>query len=163
MTLDPFWEDVNAGLVPRRALSLKQPWAWAVLHAGKNIENRTWWTDFRGDFWIASSAQVSHAYYDDAAARIYALTGLHPPHHHKVEHGVILGRAKVVACIWPGGTSIGPGSPPHPLHPQRWHFLDQYGYVLEDVRAVAKPVPCKGRQQWWTVPLDVLDQLRSAC
>jgi hypothetical protein len=25
-----------------RALSVQQPWAWAILHAGKNIENRKW-------------------------------------------------------------------------------------------------------------------------
>jgi len=31
-----------------KALSIKQPWAWAILHAGKDIENRTWKTDYRG-------------------------------------------------------------------------------------------------------------------
>ena len=25
-----------------RALTLKQPWAWAISHAGKDVENRTW-------------------------------------------------------------------------------------------------------------------------
>jgi len=25
-----------------KALTLKQPWAWAVAHAGKDVENRTW-------------------------------------------------------------------------------------------------------------------------
>ena len=25
-----------------KALSLRQPWAWAVVHAGKSIENRRW-------------------------------------------------------------------------------------------------------------------------
>jgi len=24
------------------AFSIRQPWAWAILHAGKDIENRTW-------------------------------------------------------------------------------------------------------------------------
>ncbi len=23
-------------------ISIKQPWAWAILHAGKDVENRTW-------------------------------------------------------------------------------------------------------------------------
>lgn len=26
------------------ALSIRQPWAWAILHAGKDIENRDWHT-----------------------------------------------------------------------------------------------------------------------
>ena len=25
-----------------RGLTLHQPWAWAIAHAGKNVENRTW-------------------------------------------------------------------------------------------------------------------------
>ena len=24
------------------AISVRQPWAWAILHAGKDVENRTW-------------------------------------------------------------------------------------------------------------------------
>lgn len=28
--------------VPTLALSVRQPWAWAIIHAGKDIENRTW-------------------------------------------------------------------------------------------------------------------------
>jgi hypothetical protein len=27
--------------LPRLALSVRQPWAWAIIHAGKDIENRT--------------------------------------------------------------------------------------------------------------------------
>jgi hypothetical protein len=32
------------------ALSIRQPWAWLICHAGKNIENRPWRTQFRGRF-----------------------------------------------------------------------------------------------------------------
>jgi len=31
-----------------KAISLWQPWAWAILHAGKDVENRTWPTHHRG-------------------------------------------------------------------------------------------------------------------
>ena len=27
-----------------KALTIKQPWAWAIIHAGKDIENRDWVT-----------------------------------------------------------------------------------------------------------------------
>lgn len=30
------------------ALSIRQPWAWHILHSGKDIENRDWPTKFRG-------------------------------------------------------------------------------------------------------------------
>lgn len=32
----------DAPLRPRLALSVRQPWAWAIIHAGKDIENRSW-------------------------------------------------------------------------------------------------------------------------
>lgn len=25
-----------------KVLTVRQPWAWAIFHAGKNVENRTW-------------------------------------------------------------------------------------------------------------------------
>ena len=28
-----------------KAISIHQPWAWAIFHAGKNFENRTWTTN----------------------------------------------------------------------------------------------------------------------
>jgi hypothetical protein len=31
-----------------RALSIRPPWAWAIAHADKRIENRTWSTRYRG-------------------------------------------------------------------------------------------------------------------
>ena len=34
--------------LPRLALSVRQPWAWAIIYAGKDIENRTWRAVNRG-------------------------------------------------------------------------------------------------------------------
>mgnify|MGYP006363525131 CR=1 FL=1 len=31
-----------------KALSIRAPWWWAILYAGKDIENREWATRFRG-------------------------------------------------------------------------------------------------------------------
>jgi len=38
-----------------KALSIRQPWAWAIIHAGKDIENRTWKTNYRGPLLIHAS------------------------------------------------------------------------------------------------------------
>lgn len=35
-----------------RCLSVRQPWAWAICSGQKNIENRTWGTDYRGQIAI---------------------------------------------------------------------------------------------------------------
>lgn len=31
-----------------KVLSVRQPWAWAIIHGGKDIENRNWKTNYRG-------------------------------------------------------------------------------------------------------------------
>lgn len=40
-----------------KALSIKQPWASLIAHGIKNIENRTWKTNFRGKIYIHASAK----------------------------------------------------------------------------------------------------------
>jgi len=40
-----------------KALSIKQPWAWAIDDGHKTIETRTWPTKYRGDLVIVSSLQ----------------------------------------------------------------------------------------------------------
>ena len=41
-----------------KALSARQPWAWAIIHAGKDIENRTWNTHLRGTFAVHASGNL---------------------------------------------------------------------------------------------------------
>lgn len=42
-----------------KALSIKQPWASLIAHGIKDIENRTWKTNFRGRIYIHASAKVT--------------------------------------------------------------------------------------------------------
>ena len=35
-----------------KALSIRAPWWFAILHFGKDIENRTWATNFRGTVYL---------------------------------------------------------------------------------------------------------------
>lgn len=41
-----------------KALSIKQPWASLIAHGIKDIENRTWKTNFRGRIYIHASAKI---------------------------------------------------------------------------------------------------------
>ena len=38
-----------------KAISLHQPWASMIQQGSKNIETRTWYTDYRGDLLICST------------------------------------------------------------------------------------------------------------
>lgn len=40
-----------------RVLSVQPPWAWSIMFAGKDIENRSWKTPFRGRFLIHASSK----------------------------------------------------------------------------------------------------------
>ena len=39
-----------------QCLAIRQPWAWAVCIGAKDIENRTWATEYRGPLAIQASA-----------------------------------------------------------------------------------------------------------
>jgi hypothetical protein len=39
-----------------KILCVRQPWAWAIIYARKNIENRSWATTYRGSLLIAAGA-----------------------------------------------------------------------------------------------------------
>jgi hypothetical protein len=43
-----------------KAMSIKQPWVHAILHEGKDIENRSWQRSFRGWVVIHASAKPLH-------------------------------------------------------------------------------------------------------
>lgn len=42
-----------------KAVSIKQPWASLIAHGIKDIENRTWKTNFRGKIYIHASAKLA--------------------------------------------------------------------------------------------------------
>jgi hypothetical protein len=128
-----------------RALSLTQPWAWLVVHGGKDIENRRWNTKHRGAFLIHAAKGMKAADYD--AARRYAeiVNGYEFAHDmplpEQLERGGIIGAANLYTVI-------------HPLRPIEmpmrlpWHMPEQFGFVLGDTRAIPF-LPCKGALGFW--------------
>ena len=47
------------GAAPSLVISVRQPWAWLIMNAGKDIENRTWRTDVRGRVLIHAAKGVT--------------------------------------------------------------------------------------------------------
>lgn len=131
--------------LPTKALSLKQPWVWAVLN-GKDIENRKWNTYFRGSFWIHASGTMSRRYYLEAKEFIEE-RGLVVPAPSELPRSGIIGRATLDWVI------------PKMANPSRkWHMSDQYGFVLTNIVEVPF-TPCLGALNFWDVPKEVLDKL----
>lgn len=42
-----------------KALTVRQPWAWAIVFGGKDVENRTWLPKYRGPLAIHAAAAAS--------------------------------------------------------------------------------------------------------
>ena len=54
-----------------KALTIKQPWAYLIIHGGKDIENRTWRTKYRGRILI-HAAKADDKKSKDADAEVEA-------------------------------------------------------------------------------------------
>ena len=88
------------------ALSIRQPWCHYILHDGKDIENRTWPTRFRGQVLIhASKTPEDAAYCRQIGAPL----------------GGIVGIMNIVDCVTESSSD--------------W-FCGPYGFVIEDARSL---------------------------
>ena len=106
-----------------KALSIRQPWAWLIIHAGKDVENRSWKTKFRGRFLIHASKTIDRPAYDHYSL-FYDL-----PDITDLETGGIVGQSEIIDCVTDSDSD--------------W-FSGPYGFVLQN----SKPLifsPCRGR------------------
>lgn len=115
---------------PKRALSIRQPWTWAILYAGKRVENRSWPTCYRGPIYLHAGMQVDWDSLDDLELVIRRVPGPRPPAY----RGALVGTADLVACVRPD--EVDPDQVSWAVGP--WCF------VLENVRALAAPIPMHG-------------------
>src|SRR5262245_12286518 len=112
-----------------KAISVRQPWAWAITFAGKDIENRNWPTRYRGPVLIHAAKGMTrdededclHALRDISRVRPFP-TGLALPAFEELDRGGIIGYAEITDCISRSGSP--------------W-FAGSYGFVL----ANPQPLP----------------------
>lgn len=153
---------------PTTALSLTNPWPWAILGPlEKRIENRVWRTHFRGRFFLHAAKGCRASDYDFAIAWMKTAgvnpLGLAPPSLKEIPRGGIVGIATLVGVIEPvmGKRASQLGSQvtidtrafktSAGTLDLRWHMPEQYGFVLEDVVPTTF-VPCSGALGFWRVP-----------
>jgi len=86
-----------------KALSIRQPWAWLILHAGKDIENRDWQPRnpalrFRGTCLIHAGIAV-HPINDELRAWVRATSGVDLPRSEQLPRGGIVGQVDVIDVV----------------------------------------------------------------
>lgn len=130
-----------------RALTLWQPWAYAVAHLGKRIENRPWkpWPSIVGKV-VAIHAAARRDPADELNAAGFichrALGDLPPVA--SLPRGAIVATARVTGSV---SASDDP-----------W-FVGPWGWTLDEVVALPAPVPCRGAQGLWIVPPEAAAQV----
>lgn len=145
-----------------KALSLRQPWANAVLYLGKTIENRVWRTHFRGEFLIHAAQGMTVREYAGAILfcrdAMLARPSDETPaqiRRERLTFGALVGRARIVDVVEPEPQGGGFTSyPPTHLAAHRWHMREQFGFCLVDVVAFERPIPWAGFQRFFEVPFD---------
>ncbi len=100
-----------------KVISIRQPWAWLIIHAGKDIENRDWCTNFRGPVAIHASKYVP------TAAEISEIELAMKVRIRRLElqYGGIIGTAEITDCV--------------AYHASPW-FFGGFGFVLVRPRPV---------------------------
>lgn len=104
-----------------KTVAIKQPWASLIIHEGKDIENRSWPTKYRGTVLIHASKKLDTcercAFREFKAQRgIVTSLGLHWS---ELPHGGIIGIAEIVDCVTESKSP--------------W-FVGPYGFVLANAR-----------------------------
>ncbi len=128
-----------------RALSIRQPWAWLILNAGKDIENRVWGTSVRGRILIHAAKGMTKEEWSDAwefalgsgASPMAIAAGITSK---TIERGGIVGSVEIVDCVTHSNS--------------RW-FNGPYGFVLRDPRPLPF-LPMRGMLGFFAVPDDVV-------
>ena len=143
-----------------KAISVRAPWWYAILHLGKDIENRDWYTNQRGTVWLHAAKwhdefgisdvlryDVAPMYREAKRLDLKLPVGsnqiLMPPpvlDDFKAARGCLVGKVDIVGCVM--------------SHASPW-FCGKHGFVLANPVALPKPIPFKGALGFFEVPDDI--------
>lgn len=145
-----------------KSLSIRQPWAFAITHLGKRIENRSWAPTFRGRFLIHAAKGMSRAEYQHAAGFMVArglatVAGLEA-----LQQSILGSTPAAVLPEFAGllrGGFVATARLIDVLEPARntdaWSVPGQFGLVLADVEPIPF-VPFRGSLGFFDVPDDIV-------
>ncbi|MDQ0124649.1 hypothetical protein J2W17_003603 [Pseudomonas lini] len=123
-----------------KALSIRQPWAWLIVHGWKDVENRSWHTKHRGRFLVHAAQGMTRAEYQDAVMFVASfgptdlLVDFAP--FEELQRGGIVGSVELVDSV---DTSESP-----------W-YMGEKAFLLVDPKPLPF-VPLKGRLNFFEVP-----------
>lgn len=142
-----------------KALSVTRPWSTLILR-GKDIENRTWTTSFRGTFLLHAAQSWSKeatAWAQWAELRDDRFT-LGDFSWRPADHATgIVGLADLVDVC---SSELTSNDRALPCDCGVWAMPGQYHWRLANVRPLPEPVPARGALGLWTPTVEVAEAVR---
>lgn len=134
-----------------KALSLWQPWASAIALGYKSVETRKWSTRYRGPIAIHAAQRWTNAERDWA---LYFGLQTNDQRLVKPPLGAIVAVAEITGCYpaeWFNGRI-------NEIERMLGDYGDErYGFTLENVVALSRPIPYSGKQGMFEVPDDIIE------
>jgi hypothetical protein len=121
-----------------RCLTVRQPWAWAILEGIKDVENREWSTSYRGPLLIHAAAAPAFRW---APGQVLADGETELPPMSELVYGAILGVVDLYDVV--DASDFPPDD--------AW-ARGPYCWCLDDPRRLTVTVPCRGQMGLWTPP-----------
>jgi hypothetical protein len=159
-------------------LTLTQPWAFGFA-LGKRVENRDWLPPVQyGEFWVALHGGkfptgkkheqacsdlnwLLHGVELEKDEKLLQVKYQSIAHFNSLEYCLKhLSREGVFAVArYSGWVDINTlGNVREQQH--KW-FFGKYGWVLTDLKWLKEPIPCRGAQKLWTLPPEVLAEIKT--
>lgn len=132
------------------ALTICQPYAWAVMQGLKRFENREWHSDYVGPLVIHAGRSEKFL-----AQGLADLKRLKIVIDEPLVYGAILGVVDMVDCVRPGPLTKTAGR-------QDPFASGPYCQVYEKPRRLSSPVPYLGKQRFFYVPREHVAELLPA-
>lgn len=125
-----------------KAITIKQPWASLIVHGIKDIENRTWRTNFRGRVLIHAAGSHGRKFsvnLTDAQTKAAFATIAKEAMSGNLPFGSIIGSVEIVDCVQ--------------NHPSIWAEKGVYNWVLANPIIYENPIKnVKGKLSFWDYP-----------
>lgn len=115
-----------------KALSIRQPWAWLIIHGGKDIENRSRRTHLRGRIYVHASQGMTRDEYT-IGELMAEENGVKLPAFDDLQRGGIIGTVEIVDCV--------------DDHQSPWYF-GPFGYVVANPEPLPFQ-PCRGHLSYF--------------
>lgn len=125
-----------------KALSIRQPWAWLIINSSKDIENRSWHTNYRGRFLVHAAKGMTREEYADGYRLALECGVTDLPRFDDLQRGGIIGSVELVDSVDHSGSP--------------W-YGGQKGFVLRDPQFLPF-IPYRGQLQFFEVPNNILPQ-----